>query len=530
MSSSGPSFEPTKDTDLFKVDIPKVGIEIESILFSLVGADENDAAVKDPDYKTKGKVLKFFVPTPARNRPAENQLSQPDPTLNSERSHWVPTAEVQSSLKSIQTEMIYGGATRRPAVDAKKELGAVGTEIANFLRALDDRTTQAQDFCKELDVAIEKARQDDDAKALKKAEDDKATRASTVIGRPFMRPVNFIDEQTQGFITNLAKVNANIGWVADRKSGGSGLGIHATAAIPLAAIYQMIKTAIDFKEPLFGNQSFRDNEAMALISLDQIKPTTHFDMGKVQWDRANSSYGEYTVVGLLIMICSYVNASASTVSDTDMNLKKKTPLMPRMDFKAMLDITLSYMDEASAKAFRQNLVEIVARLAKHVDLANRFFNWERQNPPKAGLDSEAPPVQPPSEPVEDPKQPPPPPAPPKAGSKPSGKPADKPSDQPKIERWNLNVKTWLTRLAEGGPDLIAIFEKDFRGAQIGGLENKVEHLIDSPEVYCPILEFRGVGTCPPNALTQQSNFFEKLLERVKHWHEVARDLGRSEIK
>lgn len=506
-SKSIVSLEPARTASIppYQVAAPKLGIEVESIPFGLVGANEKDPLLKDDEYKTKGRILMFFVPTPSTDKPKEDQPSKLDPDLNGPKTNWDPTAEVQSSLKTIQMEMIYGGPTGVPMVpisDANNELGTVGAQISRFLKTLDDRTAEAKAFA---------------------SNPGNAQKLDSVIGRPFMRPVNFVDESDPKFISNLAKSNAKIGWITDKMSVASGLGIHVTTSMPLAAVPYMVEEAKKFSEPLFGNKSSRENDAMVQIHPGDIKAlqVPHFKLANVKWgERIRPNYGESSVAGLLIMICSYIKASASSPSDVDMNLKKKTPLMPRTDFKTMLDLTLRHMDDQSATSFRQDLLEVVARLTdftKVDDLQNRFFNWEKStilhSAPSSGGESTS---QPP--PSTDPPPPPKPPGP--------GRTGGIISTAPTLQQWNLDVKTWLTELAKGGADLIAAREKSYRGAQIGGLGNKIETLIGNGDEYCPILEFRGVGTCPPEKLAVEGgqNYFQVLLERIDHWHKVAREL------
>lgn len=250
-------------------------------------------------------------------------------------------------------ETIYGGPTGLPVVDAHKELGAVGVKIANFLNVLDDRTAKARKFEAE-------------------AHSNEPRRLNSVIGRLLMRPINFVAEGSPGFLANLAKSNARIGWVATGLSAGSGLGVHATSCIPLAAVLEMVDS-----KSIHG--AALRQLLVSLVLPDDIKAakTTKFKLKEVQCNKTSPHCGPSSSAGLLVMICPYVNNSASSPSDTDIDPKKKTPLMPRTDFKGMLDLTVRQMDEKSAADFRQDLVEIVAGLARFNNLGNQFFTWER---------------------------------------------------------------------------------------------------------------------------------------------------------
>lgn len=71
--------------------------------------------------------------------------------------------------------------------------------------------------------------------------------------------------------------------------------------------------------------------------------------------------------------------------------------------------------------------------------------------------------------------------------------------------------------------------KRYPEPQIGYLGKKVEFLIGNNKILCPILEFRGVGSCTVAELEistsegsgPPTNKLEKLMERIKHWHTPA---------
>ena len=117
---------------------------------------------------------------------------------------------------------------------------------------------------------------------------------------------------------------------------------------------------------------------MAIVTTAQVKPP-NFSLASIQWRAAGPGgklYGENSFVGLLIMIMSCVNKSDPSPSERDMDLKTKDRLMPRTNSTTMLNIVTGLMVEASATAFRQNLVAIVQSI-KGSSLQNCFFNWAR---------------------------------------------------------------------------------------------------------------------------------------------------------
>ena len=58
--------------------------------------------------------------------------------------------------------------------------------------------------------------------------------------------------------------------------------------------------------------------------------------------------------------------------------------------------------------------------------------------------------------------------------------------------------------------------------QIGALGNKVETAIGDPSLLCPILEFRGIGSCTFAQLQAKlQNSLQQLAARVQYWHQQA---------
>ncbi len=84
------------------------------------------------------------------------------------------------------------------------------------------------------------------------------------------------------------------------------------------------------------------------------------------------------------------------------------------------------------------------------------------------------------------------------------------------ESHQLSVQAWLSALAIGEPDQIAICDKAFGEPQIGALGNKVETLIGNNKLLCPIMEFHGVhGNFPLASLITYPNFMQDILQRTK---------------
>ena len=444
---------------------PKIGFEIESIGFLLQGTTLTDPLLLPQDDKTKGETLHFFTAD-----------GMPDPILNStdKQTNWKPTAEVQTNIQKIQLEIIYGGDTG--VAISVPELGAVGEQMCTFLQALD---AQWRDVSK-----------------------PPVTNARDGGGKAFMRPANLL---------SLPPTHKLVRWEITGPPSAAGLGFHATAPIPLAALPGLVHS--ETNEILFGNAPQRSN--MAVVTPEQVK-TSIFSLASIQWLAAGpvgKGYGEDSVVGLLIMIMSYVNKCDALPSERDMDLKTKTPLMPRTDFTTMLNIVTGLMTPASGTAFRQNLVAIVQSI-KGSSLQNCFFNWAR--PATKATAVTAGPSQARSAPPP-PAPPPPPPPGPTPGAPRQRIPI---SNTPAVvQPWNLNVQTWLEDIVGGKPDQLALKDAEFREKQIGALGNRVETVIGDASLLCPILEFRGIGSCTIAELeAKPQNFLQKLAARIQDLH------------
>ena len=457
---------------------PKIGFEIESIHFDLVGTIEKAHFLLTQLDHTKGQPILFFLPA-----------GVPNVNINSVRSSiWLATTEVQSSLKVLQLEMIYGGPTGIPISTAETEISRVGQEMTSFLGSLDK------------------------IKPL--------TRAASLGGVSFMRPNN---------LAGLATTHPDVGWVAREVCKVAGLGFHATAPVPLAALPNLVDFQANPDQPLFGTASLRRN--MFPIKPAQIV-TRSFNVANLKWLDGTPSgavYGRNSVAGLLILICSYASKARLSPDNVDMNLETLTPLMPRTDFAAMLNIVLQLMEPGSAQIFKENLSDVVATLLrrKKEDLATLFFNWAPISTPAPAIapSSGGAPPHPPPPPAPAtavahssggvPLPPPPPPPPP-----PTGPPGRIPIGKPEIQPNNLPVSVWLDSLTAGGPDLIAQNDERFREAQVGALGTKVETRINDPSRLCPILEFRGIGSARFDqlALGAGKGYMELLLESVKRLH------------
>ena len=450
---------------------PQIGFEMESVNFLLKGEDFDtltDPFLLSQNDKTKGQILHFFTAN-----------GEPDPTLNlNPRNNWIPTAEVQHQINSIQLEMIYGGPTGVAIATSVKELGTVGEQMCAFLQALD---AQARDGPK-----------------------PPVTQPKDGGGKAFMRPANLL---------TLSQTHKLVRWEITKAATATALGFHATAPIPLAALPGLLNVRNNPTEILFGSNSLREN--MTIVTPEQVR-ALNFSLASIQWRAAAGRvYGENSVAGLLVMIMSYVNKSDTAPLTIDSSLKKKTPLMPRTDFTTMLNIVTELMVEASATAFRQNLVAIVQSIKGGSSLQNCFFNWA--SPSKTSAVTAGPPQA-----QSAPAPPPPPPPPPQRTP---GAPLPLPTTSnttPVVQPWNLNVQTWLEDIVGGKADQLALKDAQFRNKQIGALANKVETLIGNESLLCPILEFRGIGSRTFEQFqAKPSNFMQQLAARVEYWHQQA---------
>ena len=449
---------------------PKIGFEIESIGFILRGTTLTDPFLVPQDDKTKGETLHFFTAD-----------GLPGPILNStdKKPNWKPTAEVQINIQKIQLEIIYGGDTGVAISDA--ELGAVGEQMCTFLQALD---AQWRDVSK-----------------------PPVTDARDGGGKAFMRPANLL---------SLPPKHRLVRWEITGPPSAAGLGFHATAPIPLAALAGLVHS--ETNETLFGNAPQRSN--MTVVKSEQVK-TSNFSLASIQWRAAgpvSRKYGEDSVVGLLIMIMSYVNKCDASPSERDMDLKTKTPLMPRTDFTTMLNIVTKLMTPASETAFRQNLVAIVQSI-KGSNLQNCFFNWARPATKATAVTagpSQAQSAPPPPAPL----PPPPPPPGPTPGAPRQRIPIT--NTPTVVQPWNLNVQSWLDDIVGSKPDQLALKDAEFREKQIGALGNRVETVIGDNSLLCPILKFRGIGSCTMEQLeAKPQNFLQRLAARIVDLHKQA---------
>ena len=417
-------------------------------------------------YKTKANTLRFFPEKGAKGL---------DPLLSAEhidavdgKFHWRPTAEIQSSMKSIQVEIIYGGEKGVPISEAAGNAATIGKEMADFWTAVNAG-----------------------------GRDDKATL--------YMVPDN---------ILRLSKVSTSQLAAAKWKlqSSATSLSVHVTAPIPLAAVGKALAESILVTRTL-GDKMPKVANISELLQI----------VGPIEWTKGiTPDFGTRSIQGYLILICAYIKHSEASPKDLDSDLKKKTPLMPRTDFAAMLKIIGELMSPKSAAAFNASLTKLVLAAVQSelpYDL-NRYLSWGR---PETTSEPE-PPIAGPSGSVQPTPIPPPPPKGPQPGAKP---PAKLPTAATTVvlERWHVKVSDWIAQLGAGGADLVALKDLEFRGGQIGGLGSKVENLI--PKVgsapleqgnACPIFEFRDAGT--PD-VTQLKEFLPTVVAEVQKLHASA---------
>lgn len=218
-----------------------------------------------------------------------------------------------------------------------------------------------------------------------------------------------------------------------------------TAAFPLAAIPSIL---LEEKKLVFTPSGV--TRKFLEIKTDSIEDALDTSWG-TQWRtdvwRSNISphYGCNSLLGFLILVQSYVQVATPEASSGDNDLKLKTPIMPRTDFRTMLRIVTDLMNPESATAFATILLPVMRKLNTQLGTKNWF--WNRSTGAEL----------------------------------------------------RLSVEQWLEGLcAQPGKDQIAINDKVARNEQIGGLKTKVERMIgmegrdNAP--LCPILEFRSLGS------------------------------------
>lgn len=305
-------------------------MKVESIRFDLVGAKEDDKFLKTVRYTTRGELLKFFL-ADGKSKDGINTLP---------RASWIPTVELQTSLKRIQLKIVNGRQKGDETAVARNELGTIESQIVNYLKAIDRFKV--------------------------------ASMPAGLEGLGYMRPENLV-----------GLGHDNFGWVSSEAAVLGDLGFYVTAPIPLASLLALVDIENDDKDlnnkvdPLFGN--FTTHGSMFHIDGKHVETKT-FRLADMKWvdDTAvGTAYGRNSVARLMMMLCLYTSKALSSPSDKDMDLKKLTPLMPRTDFTTTVSIVTDLMTSESAVLFRQNLVQIVASLTGKID--KHSGAWDLEN-------------------------------------------------------------------------------------------------------------------------------------------------------
>ena len=181
------------------------------------------------------------------------------------------------------------------------------------------------------------------------------------------------------------------------------------------------------------------------------------------------------------MVMSYVNALKQAPPSGDINLKTRTPIMPRTDFAAMLHIAQDTMRTTGAVSFKNKLKDIVFLLADKVALDTLVFRWVDETLEASDPDHQQ----------------------------------------------ELRSDAWIDGLiSHDAPiDLIRVNDIEFREAQVGALENIVSSVIgDDPataEHFCPVFEFRDMGSVN---LSDLPKTLEELEEDVRMYHDEVEGL------
>lgn len=272
------------------------------------------------------------------------------------------------------------------------------------------------------------------------------------------------------------------------RSGAPSLSPHFTTALPLSGIASIL----DLIEPEKRQNTSLTKSALiprteqakklSLVTQEQIEKAWPTMKDEKTWKTPQLQlYGQETTRGFLIMVMSYVNTLKSAPHSGDINLKTRTPIMPRTDFAAMLHIALDTMSATGATAFRTKLKDIVFLLAGKVALDTLNFRWVDET--LAASD-------------------------------------------PKHEQ-ELRSDAWIDGLvkAKAPIDLIRVNDIKFREAQVGALENIVSSVIGdelkTAVHFCPVFEFRDMGSVNMADLPKT---LEELEEDVRMYHDEVKGL------
>lgn len=406
----------------------RLGFELETAAIQFEFAGENPG-------KPKGQLVEFFGPNPAtgQDEPLPQLSLLPPPNSQEGSAILVSTAEIGSRLSSVRIEFIFG-----------YQKGAFfGERSSNMSLQAGNRIVEVM------------------TKWVKLPQPNEIT-------------------MKVGVDHNLPAPNAPP-WRCrlpasplSRLPLGQDFGSQMTAAFPLAAIPLLLVEERSLVLTGGVSRKFLD------IQTASIEDALNTSWG-AQWRTGiwrsgiSPEYGCNSMLGLLILVQSYVQVATPEASSGDNDLKLKAPIMPRTDFRTMLRLVTDLMTPASATAFATSspqalpmLMLVMSRLNTQLKEKNWFWN------------------------------------------------------RPNGTQLRLSVVQWLQDLcAEPGKDQVAINDKSARNGQIGGLENRVERMIGTEgkenAPLCPILEFRNLGSLKwTQVASQASAMFENPEESVNY--------------
>ena len=396
----------------------KLGFELEtSIQFELDGT--NGVTHSNP----KGQLVEFFGPDSATGPNGKlPQLSLlPPPNAQEGSPILVSTAEIGSNLSAVRIEFIFGGQKGAFFGDRSQNMSLqVGNKIVEVMTKW---ARFPQPKAVTMRVGLNKGLPAPDA-PLWHCRFPKEPFSHLPLGQDFMGQM--------------------------------------TAAFPLVAIPSIL---VEERSLVFNgsrvSQYFQD------IKTADIENALDTSWG-VQWrtgiwrSSISAEYGSNSILGFLILVQSYVQVARPEASSGDNDLKLKTPIMPRTDFRIMLRLITDLMTPDAAAAFAKApgqampiLMRVMGKLNTQLDTKNWF--WNRST----------------------------------------------------VSEVRLSVIQWLQDLcAQPGVDQIAINDGKFRNEQIGGLKNKVERMIGTEgkanAPMCPILEFHTVGSLKWTQVSSQA--------------------------
>ena len=162
---------------------------------------------------------------------------------------------------------------------------------------------------------------------------------------------------------------------------GQDFGSQMTAAFPLAAIPLILA---EEKNPVFNagkvSQGFLDIKTSSIEDALNTSWGAEWRTGAWRSD-IPPSYGCNSMLGFLVLAQSFVQVARPEASAGDNDLKLKISIMPRTDFRSMLQIVTDLMIPEYATAFTTRspqappmLVRVMESLNGQLDTKNWFWN------------------------------------------------------------------------------------------------------------------------------------------------------------